>query len=143
MHWRRATGEDVRLLAHLNHQLIADEGHRNPMSLTELEQRMLGWLSSGYHAVLFYDEGDVIAYALFRNDESGRTYLRQFFVARSRRRQGIGREAFRLLRTEIVPADRRIVLEVLTANTVARSFWMANGFRDYAMILELDPPADS
>lgn len=31
------------------------------------------------------------------------------------------------------------VLEVLTANTAARSFWMANGLCDYAMTLELDP----
>jgi predicted GNAT family acetyltransferase len=139
MQWRLATGEDARLLAELNHQLIADEGHRNPMSVAELEQRMRVWLSSEYQAVLFHEKANILAYALFREDESGRTHLRQFFVARHLRRRGIGRDAFRLLRTEVLPIDRRIVLEVLTANAVARSFWTAHGFRDYATTFELDP----
>src|SRR5690606_8288952 len=139
MQWRLATGEDVRRLAEWNHQLIADEGHRNRMNVAELEQRMLGWLSSDYQAVLFHHEGNAVAYALVREDESGRTHVRQFFVVRQFRRQGLGRKAFGLFRSEVVPSDRRIVLEVLTANAAARSFWIANGFRDYAMTLELDP----
>jgi predicted GNAT family acetyltransferase len=143
MHWRFATGQDARLLAELNHQLIADEGHDNPMTVAELEQRVRGWLATEYQAVLFHEEGKVIAYGLFREDESGRTHLRQFFVGRPFRRRGVGREAFRLLCTEVVPTDRRIVVEVLTANTVARSFWKANGFRDYATTLELTPAVES
>ena len=141
--WRLATVEDARLLAEMNHQLIAHEGHRNPMNVAELEQRMRGWLSADYQAVLFYQEDKVVAYALFRDDESGRTHLRQFFVVLPLRRQGVGREAFRLLRTEVIPTDRRIVVDVLTGNTAARSFWSANGFRDYAITLELDAAEDS
>ena len=40
MHLRRATLADAALLAELNRQLIRDEGHRNSMSLAELETRM-------------------------------------------------------------------------------------------------------
>jgi ribonuclease HI len=38
----------------MNYQLIHDEGHRNPMTIQELEERMRAWLASGeYEAVLF------------------------------------------------------------------------------------------
>jgi GNAT superfamily N-acetyltransferase len=139
MQWRFATVEDSRLLAELNHQLIADEGHRNPMDVDQLAQRMCGWLESEYRAVLFHRDADAVAYALFREDESGRIHLRQFFVVRHLRRQGVGREALQLLRAEVVPTNRRFVLEVLSANATARAFWTANGFREYAITLERDP----
>jgi ribosomal protein S18 acetylase RimI-like enzyme len=136
--WRFATALDATLLAELNHQLIADEGHRNPMSVEELEQRTRRWLEADYRAVLFHQHA-AVAYALFREDDGGRIHLRHFFVLRQLRRRGLGREAFRLLRTEVVPRDKRIVLEVLTANTAARAFWAALGFQDYAVTLELQP----
>jgi ribosomal protein S18 acetylase RimI-like enzyme len=143
MRWRFATAEDSRDLAELNQQLIADEGHRNPMNLDQLEQRMLRWLESEYRAVLFYQSESVVAYALFREDESERIHLRQFFVARDRRRQGMGREVFRVLRKEIVPTEKPIVLEVLTSNPGARAFWTAQGFADYAATLELGAAEES
>jgi len=45
MTFRFATQADCPLLAELNHQLIRDEGHRNRMSVAELEQRLSGWLN--------------------------------------------------------------------------------------------------
>ena len=54
---------------------------------------MRGWLSTEYRAVSFRREAPVVAYALFRNDEWNRIYLRQFFVVRDARRQGVGRAA--------------------------------------------------
>src|SRR5437870_9469274 len=45
MTYRHATLDDCPLLAELNCQLIRDEGHRNRMTLPELEQRMRGWLA--------------------------------------------------------------------------------------------------
>jgi ribosomal protein S18 acetylase RimI-like enzyme len=142
MQWRFATAQDARLLAELNHQLIADEGHGNPMDANQLEQRMLDWLKSEYQAVLFQRELDVLAYALYRSDEYGRIHLRQFFVDRNHRRQGVGREAMHLFRAGVVPGGKRIVVEVLTANAAARSFWAANGFREYAVTLERAPGED-
>src|ERR1043166_4739748 len=104
MRWRIATAKDSKLRAEMNRQLIADEGHRNPMSADELELRIHRWLtSSEYQAVLFEQRGSAVAYALFRENKTGRTHLRQFFVARPLRRRGLGREAFELFRNEVVP----------------------------------------
>ncbi len=44
---RFASVEDCSMLAAWNYQLIRDEGHRNPMDIFELEERMRGWLASG------------------------------------------------------------------------------------------------
>src|SRR5687768_9751714 len=127
MEWRWATPADARILAELNQQLIADEGHDNPMDLQQLEQRMAGWLAAEYRAVLFSQGGDVVAHVLYRDGEGGRVYVRQFFVVRALRRRGLGSEALRIFRSAVVPHDERIVLDVLTGNHAGRAFWQANG----------------
>jgi GNAT superfamily N-acetyltransferase len=116
-----------------------DEGHSNAMTLEQLEQRMRGWLSGEYRAVLFAQDGAVVAYALFRDDDSRGVYLRQFFVVRERRRQGIGRRALQLVEDETLPRGRRIVVDVLSGNSVGRSFWSTCGFNEYAVTLERLP----
>jgi hypothetical protein len=55
--FRFATLADCHALAELNHQLIRDEGHRNPMTVPEVDQRMRSWLAGEYRAVLFEAEG--------------------------------------------------------------------------------------
>jgi ribosomal protein S18 acetylase RimI-like enzyme len=135
---RFATLKDAPLLAELNHQLIRDEGHRNRMTVPELEGRMRGWLASEYRAVLFEDFGEVAAYALYR-EEPQEIYLRQLFVVRHRRRQGIGRRAVSLLRSEIWPRHKRLTLDVLVSNIAGLAFWRAVGFRDYCLTLEIEP----
>lgn len=136
MNFRRATLNDCALLAELNHQLIRDEGHRNPMSVSELERRMKGWLATEYVAVIFEENGEVIAYSLYR-EQPEEIYLRQLFVVRNRRRQGFGRKAVGLLRTEIWPAGKRLTVEVLVCNTSALAFWRAVGYNDYSLKLEI------
>ncbi|HTY87929.1 MAG TPA: GNAT family N-acetyltransferase [Candidatus Acidoferrum sp.] len=138
MNFRRATLNDCARLAELNHQLIRDEGHRNRMTVPELEQRMKHWLASEYAAVIFEDGGAVVAYALYR-EEPEKVYLRQLFVARNRRRQGIGRQAMDILRAEIWPEHKRLLVEVLMHNTGAIAFWRAVGFQDYSLALEIVP----
>jgi GNAT superfamily N-acetyltransferase len=82
---RLATAEDCPTLAELKFQLIHDEGHRNLMTLAQLEERMRSWLTSGeYWAVLFEENHEVGAYALFRETDA-EVYLRQFFVVPQRR----------------------------------------------------------
>jgi GNAT superfamily N-acetyltransferase len=98
LNYRRATLSDCVRLAELNHQLIHDEGHRNRMTVPELEQRMKGWLASEYAAILFENDGEVVAYALYR-EQPEEIYLRQLFVTRNRRRKGIGREVVKILRS--------------------------------------------
>jgi predicted acetyltransferase len=134
--------DDGALLAELNHQLIRDEGHRNRMTVPELEQRMKGWLASEYAAMLFENDGEVVAYALYR-EQPEEIYLRQLFVARNRRRKGIGKEAVKILRTKIWPNNKRLTVEVLLQNEAAVAFWRAVGYKDYSLTLEILPEISS
>jgi ribosomal protein S18 acetylase RimI-like enzyme len=138
MHYRRATVEDAQILGELNHLLIQDEGHRNPMKVSELVNRMRSWLKTEYQASIFEDNSGVVAYALYR-EEKDHIYLRQFFVARQKRRGGIGRECVNILFSQIWPKDKRITLNVLCQNHGAIAFWRAVGFTDYCLTLEIYP----
>ncbi len=133
---RPAEAADIPLLGQLNFQLIRDEGHRNPMTESQLQDRMRGWLDSGeYRAVLFEADGTVVAYALYK-PEDDYIYLRQFFVCRQFRRQGIGRQAMEMLRTKIWPVNTRLRVEVLANNHPARKFWESVGFLPHSITLE-------
>ena len=110
------------------------------MSVEELTERMRNWLGADYQAVIFSDDRGPLAYALFRETSSG-IHLRQFFVGRAYRRQGIGRKAITLLRREIWPRDKRLRVEVLTENPTGVAFWRAVGFQDYSLALELSAEA--
>jgi len=138
MTFRHATLDDCPVLAGLNHQLIRDEGHRNQMTVPELEQRMRGWLSDEYRAVIFEDGGDVVAYALYR-EQPDLVYLRQLFVVRDRRRQGLGRHVVEMLRSQVWPKDRRLTVDVLLSNQSGVGFYRSVGYTDYAMSLEILP----
>ena len=137
MDYRFSTKQDIYLLAEWNKQLIKDEGHRNKMSLVELRNRMVKWLQGEYKAVIFEDDLPV-AYALF-TENADRVYLRQFFVAKEYRRQGIGREAIKILRDQVFPRNKRQIIGVLTDNTRAVDFWHEVGFKDYSLTLEIMP----
>lgn len=127
------------MLAELNHQLIRDEGHRNKMNVTQLEERMRGWLQSGeYVAVLFEQEATLVAYALYR-EAAEEIYLRQLFVARSHRRKGFGRQAVGLLREQIWPKTKRRLVEALVKNADVVAFYRSVGFKDYSLCLEVMP----
>ncbi len=142
MRYRSATAADVHLLAPMNHQLIRDEGHRNSMSVAELEERMRSWLAGEYQAVLFEDESGTAGYALFKR-EPYRTYLRQFFVQPERRRRGIGRQAMIWLLENVWNDLPRIRLDVLVGNSSGIAFWRSLGFADYCLTMEraATPPA--
>jgi predicted acetyltransferase len=75
---------------------------------------------------------------LFRQ-QSEEVYLRQLFVARDHRRQGIGHRAIQILRSDIWPKQKRLTVEVLVRNEGAVAFWRACGYRDYALTLEITP----
>src|SRR5471030_2242427 len=138
MNFRHATLDDCALLAELNHQLIRDEGHRNTMTVPELEQRMKGWLVAEYAAVLFEDGKEIVAYALYR-EQLKEIYLRHLFVVRDRRRQGIGRKVVKVLRSKIWPPGKRLTVSVLTDNTATVAFWRAVGYQNYSLTLEILP----
>lgn len=142
MTFRQATLDDCALLAELNHQLIRDEGHRSRMTVPELEQRMKSWLALEYAAAIFEERNEVVAYALYR-EQPEEIYLRQLFVVRNRRRQGIGRKVFEILRSAVWPANKRLTVDVLVQNAAAVAFWRAVGYKDYCLTLEIMPKSPS
>ncbi len=137
---RFASVADCSMLAAWNYQLIRDEGHRNPMDVLELEERMRGWLVSGEYQAIIFEEDEPIAYALFKETED-EIYLRQFFVVRSRRRDGIGSCAMTQL-FDLWPKEKRWTVSVLAKNMSAVAFWQAMGYEDYALTLEIMPGAN-
>ena len=140
MQYRFAKPEDAELLASLNAQLIRDEGHRNQMAISQLADRMSGWLRSGeYEAVLFENAGMVTSYALYRK-EVEHVYLRQLFVCPELRRQGIGREAISWLWRNAWQRAPRLRIEVLIGNSDGHAFWRSVGFAEYCATMEMEPP---
>ena len=99
---------------------------------------MRGWLAAEYKAVLFEIDGEVMAYILYR-EQAEEIYLRQLFVVRNRRRQGIGRRTFEIIRSQIWPADKRLTVDVLVENIPAVAFWRAVGYKDHCLTLEILP----
>lgn len=138
---REASDGDLPLLAEWNHQLIRDEGHRNPMTVSQLAERMRGWLQGEYRAVIFFaanPEPMACAYALYKQ-EAHLIYLRHLFVIREQRRKGIGRAAFSILREQIWPKDIRLTVDVLCRNQAGVEFWRSVGYRDYCLTMEIMP----
>ena len=135
MKYRHATTADAALLATMNQRLIRDEGHRNPMSVAQLQLRMANWLAERYRAVLFEDAAGPAGYALYRLDEDA-VYIRQFFVEPDRRRRGVGRAAFGWLLEHEWHDAARLRLDVLVGNLGAIGFWRSVGFADYCLTME-------
>lgn len=141
---RHADQDDAALLARMNRQLIDDEGSPNPMSVAELEQRMLNWLVSDLQAVVIERAGEPAGYLLFqvRSDEyqpeQQHVYLRQFLIVREQRGQGIGRQAFEIAADRYFPAGVSVVLDVLPANRIGYQFWRSLGFRDCLTTMKLE-----
>jgi GNAT superfamily N-acetyltransferase len=135
MRYRPAISADAPLLAAMNYRLIRDEGHRNPMSLDQLEQRMRSWLAGEYQAILFEDDTGAAGYALFKREPEW-VYLRQFFVVPERRRAGVGRTAIHWLLKEAWPDALRVRLDVLVNNPAGLAFWRSVGFADYCITME-------
>ena len=138
MEYHIAYETDLDILAQWNHQLIRDEGHRNPMTVSQLRDRMRQWLSADYTAVIFDKDGESVAYALYRESED-EIYLRQLFVKPENRNQGIGKEAVRILKEEIWTRSKRLTVDVLSHNKAVITFWRSVGYKDYCLTLEIMP----
>ena len=135
LQWRPPIPADIPLLAAMNQQLIRAEGHRNPMTLAQLEERMAGFLAGAYEAAIFVAERPA-GYALWR-PEPDHVYLRQFFIAPKYRRRGFGRKAIALLRQDAWPRQTRLRLEVLVGNESGIAFWRSIGLEPYCLTMEM------
>jgi GNAT superfamily N-acetyltransferase len=133
---RLARPDESALLAQFNADLIRDERHDNTMRIAELGERMREWLAEGYRACLFETRAGPIGYALFR-DLPECVHLRHFFVAPEYRGIGLGRRAFHRLHAEFFPADKRVLVEVLTGNASGLAFWKSLGFGERYLGLQL------
>ncbi|HET9255804.1 MAG TPA: GNAT family N-acetyltransferase [Pseudonocardiaceae bacterium] len=132
---RPAVMDDLPVLTVLNQQLIEDQHHGDPATLAELGRRMRQWLSGDYRVDIAESGGAPVAYAVWREDEDG-ILLRQFYVARGRRRTGIGRATMELL--ERGWQGRAVRVSVLLPNERAQAFFREIGFRDYSVVLRRD-----
>jgi len=140
---RSADEADLPLLAQMNKCLIEDEGSRNPMSLDQLADRMRGWLLGNWHLKLFATDGGAVGYAVYqaRRDEyfpeQTIVYLRQFYIEREMRGQGLGTAAFRALAAEHFPPGSRVVIDALASNPRGHDFWRHVGFEPYCTTMHL------
>ena len=130
----RAELSHAPALAELNRQLIRDEGHRNRMTLEQLEQRMKSWLAGEYEAHLIHDNDRLAGYALARREDE-HVYIRQFFIVPAMRRRGLGRAAMEQL-ADHEWSGSRLQLDVLVSIQAGIAFWRAVGFGDYCLTMD-------
>ncbi len=135
MEIQKAQFRDCPILAQMNHQLICDSGHRNPMNRAQLARRMKKWLAGEYTAYLIKIRKEPIGYCLYRKEKEF-LYIRQFFIERAYRKQGLGYGAFNLLRKMAWKNVSLLRMEVLVGNKIGIRFWKALGFKDYCLTLE-------
>ncbi|MFO1399375.1 MAG: GNAT family N-acetyltransferase [Burkholderiales bacterium] len=126
---RRATMRDIPRVAQWNRELIEDERHDSAATVEVLAGRMRTWLAEDYQICVFEEKGAPAGYALFRELPEW-LHLRHFFVARTHRRQGVGRRAFAKLAAAFFPQGKRVLVEVLVGNRAAVAFWSAIGFSE-------------
>jgi hypothetical protein len=113
LEFRFTTESDVPWLAKMNQQLIRDEGHRNKMTLPELEQRMSDFLQNEYNAVIVSFDKTDIGYVLYKQDPEW-------------------------LKNNPWKKCERIRTDVLVDNVAGIDFWKAVGFKEYCITLEME-----
>jgi GNAT superfamily N-acetyltransferase len=144
MDWKICTTDDLDEVATLNGLLHEGEG-AVPMDVGDIGERLSRWLASDYTAVLFSTNGQTVAYALFRptdKDSEGLdpgVFIRQFYVVRDRRRSGVGRQAFEILRDHVWPTNCGILLDTEYENSRAQNFWRSVGFSEYQLTFRRQP----
>ncbi|MBR4085226.1 MAG: GNAT family N-acetyltransferase [Lachnospiraceae bacterium] len=131
---QRCTLENAPKLALLNKQLIDDEKSNNTMSISELEERMRGFILSEYDAYFFKVQDNIVGYALVKNTCSP-LYLRQFLIDKNYRKLHYGTIAFHTL-LEFLDVNT-MDIEVLPWNEPGIRFWESLGFREISKYMRL------
>ena len=117
--------DDVPLLAKMNQLFFEEEEPETNLSLPHLEERMKGYINSEYEAFFFVVDDKIVGYALCSKSKTP-VYLRQFFIGRNDRRNGYGKQAFRLLIEHLGVPESNV--DVYAWNDTAIRFWRSLGF---------------
>ena len=117
-------------------QLIRDERHDNTMSVVELAARLREWLAGDYRAAVFEVDAAPFGYALFR-ELPDCMHLRHFFVEREGSPARPRPARVRTPARSGSPADKRVLVEVLTWNAAGLAFWKSVGFAERYLGLSL------
>ena len=134
METRLATTADAEAITHIYNQGITDRAatfETRPRAVDDIR----GWFKAAYPIIVVVDEGQVIAFAstsLYRTREcySG---IAEFsvYVARDKRRRGVGRIAMQALLQE---AQRcgfwKLLSRIFVENTASRALMRDLGFRE-------------
>jgi ribosomal protein S18 acetylase RimI-like enzyme len=136
---RRAAPEDYDALAELwrefDHE-VPPPTHEGPNDLEKELAELRGILDGDIAFVALDDEGTPVGFALARERAPGFGTLIDLFVRQGERRSGIATDLMR----EVLAAFRangieQLDLEVVAANTVARSLYQRWGLKDEVMIM--------
>ncbi|KOR90245.1 GNAT family N-acetyltransferase [Paenibacillus solani] len=141
---KEANLDDVHMLTEMNQELIREENSENPMTYSQLYNRMSGFLDNDWRAVFLIINDEIAGYALFREREHGfdpnqkEVYIRQYLIRKSYRGRGWGRTGIQLLIFNVFPLNATILIDVLESNPVGRKFWESMGFKPYYINMRLN-----
>ena len=139
---RAARADEFERLVAWNVELVRDEGNDSGLTAADIEPRLREWLATDYRASVFEVDGEPFGYAIHR-ELADITHLRHFHVEARFRRRGLGRQAVAILRNEVFPRDRRLLVEALVSNTAGIAFWEAVGFAKRYVGLQIAPPVNA
>jgi ribosomal protein S18 acetylase RimI-like enzyme len=123
----QATPDLLDPLAEMNIQLRADENMDNVMTPDEVRSRMLSFLQSNEYSVFVLNQNSEIkGYAVIKTG-SKPMFLRQIFVKREFRKQGLGAYIINELLKKL--NINEMDLEVMAWNQAAIEFYEKFGFK--------------
>lgn len=139
--WIGSGPEDAELLGSMNAQLAEDEGAAPIGPESAYIERMRNWLlNRRYEAAIAREGSDIVGYVLWRDDlDYGDVFVRQFFVARTSRGAGLGRELFERAVQQFWPG-KALRLDVYDSNPRGAAFWRKVGFTPYSRLMRRTVP---
>ncbi len=139
---REATAADVDELAELNRQLIEDEQSRNSWNKKRLAERISFWVENErFKIVVAIHRERIIAYLVYvqrpdeYEEEQTAVFMRQYFVVRDLRNQGLGKKIFTSMSEQFFAQGVTLWLDVLEHNERAQKFWSDLGFATYSRVM--------
>lgn len=135
MEIEKCTINDIYELAVMNNQLIEDEQcDKKRLTLQELEERMLGFITGDYDAYYFTVDKAIVGYGLVDRTKSP-LYLRHFLIKREFRRKSYGKEAIKILLERL--GTNTLEIEVYSWNERGIRFWESCGFKERCKYMRL------